>query len=93
MGLSHERGSETSTTVRQYQPNNCPYDATEFTVPASEVIRRWDTSLSSLDRWGRLPATDPYHLYGLKKGRFWYYREQDLLAHPVYGTLSGRPSL
>jgi len=28
-----------------------------------------------------IPPSNPYHLYGLKKGRFWYYREQDIREH------------
>jgi hypothetical protein len=62
----------------QYQPDNCPYDPDEFTVPASEVIRRSGRDSSSVARWRTLPVTHPYHLYGFKKGREWYYRPQDV---------------
>lgn len=68
---------------RQYQPNNCPFDPSEFTVAASEVARRLSKSLSTLDRWGRLPNDHRDHLYGLKKGREWYYRQPDIVEHEI----------
>jgi hypothetical protein len=62
----------------QYQPDKCPYGPDEFTVPASEVIRRSGRDSSSVARWRTLPMTHPYRLYGYKKGRGWYYRPQDV---------------
>jgi hypothetical protein len=71
---------------RKYQPDNCRYPAADFTVSSLEVMTRLDRSSNTLAQWGRLPPSDPYHLYGLKKGSRWYYREQDILAHPAYGN-------
>ena len=79
--------------LRQYQPNNYPFDPSEFTVPASTVADRLSKSLSTLDRWGRLPLDDPYHLYGLKKGREWYYREQDLHEHELRLARLAKPTV
>ena len=63
-----------------------PGDPSEYTISAPEAGRRLHRSPSTLDRWRRLPQEDPEHLYGLKKGgRRWYYREQDIRAHPTYG--------
>jgi hypothetical protein len=61
--------------------NTAGSNPSDYTVPAVEVARRLGKSLTTLQRYRDSDDTDPYHLYGLKKGRFWYYREQDIREH------------